>query len=212
MPLVRKPAGTGTPDEARAEPAAARVLDTLVTGNDDERWSAARAAASLPESVSALGEALKREENARVREAIFTSLARIATPLSIETVLPFVRSDDAQLRTEALDALAAMKDAIWPYVAALVHDPSPAVRVLACDLVRGMPNDQAVPLFCDILESDPEPNVCASAIDALAEIGEPEALPALARCAERFQTAPFLVFSIKIATDRIRSQARKPNA
>ena len=37
----------------------------------------------------------------------------------------------------------------------------------------------------------------------LAEIGRPEALPSLARCATRFAGDPFIAFSIKVATERI---------
>ncbi len=153
---------------------------------------------------------MAHETTPRVREAIFTSLARIATPQSVETVLAYLRSDDAHARTEACDALAAMKDAAWPQLETLLLDHDPDVRVLVCGLVRNMPSQTAVPLFCALLEGEPEPNVCAAAIDALAEIGGPEALPVLERCHERFRATPFLAFAIKIAADRIRAQPAPP--
>lgn len=209
MPLIRKPPGPPLPP---AELDRAAVLGMLATGDDEERWSAARAAAELPDSVAALGDALARETAPRVREAIFTSLARIATPQSVEAVLGLLRSDDARARTGACDALAAMKSVAWPYLAALLRDPDSDVRVLACGLVRNIPSESAVPLLCGVLESEPEENVCAVAIDALAEIGGPEALPALAHCHERFRATPFLVFAIKIAADRIRAQSAPPRA
>ena len=183
------------------------MLRLLAAGSDEERWSAARAAADMPDSVEALGEALTRETNTRIRQAIFTSLARIATPQSVDVVRDYLRSDDAHARTEACDALTAMKDAAWPYCAALLRDHDVDVRVLACGLVRNMPSESAVPLFCALLDSESDTNVCAAAIDALAEIGRPEALPALARCHERFRETPFLAFAIRIATDRIRAQS-----
>ncbi len=204
MPLVRKPPPALTDSSARASDVAA-VLALLTRGTDDERWWAARAAAALPGTVPALGEALAREKSPRVREALLTSLARIATPESVRTVLPLLRSDDALVRTEACDALLAMKDAAWPHVAALLQDGDADVRILACGLIRDMPNDTAVRLYCDLLDSEPEANVCAAAVEALAEIGGAEALPALTRCAERFRTTPFLAFSIKIVVDRLRS-------
>jgi len=37
----------------------------------------------------------------------------------------------------------------------------------------------------------------------LAELGKPEALPDLGRCAERFASDAFIAFAIKVATDRI---------
>jgi HEAT repeat protein len=182
----------------------------LASGTDEQRWSAARAAAELPDSVPALGAALARERTAAVREALFTALARIATPQSVETVLPFLRSDDALVRTGASDALLAMKDVAWPRLAKLLRDPDADVRILACGLVRDMPGEAAVDLYCDLLDAEGEPNVCAAAVDALTEIGAARALPALTRCAERFQDTPFLVFSIQVAADRIRSHVPSP--
>ncbi len=183
------------------------MLRMLAAGTDEERWSAARAAAELPDSVAALGDALARETVPRIREALFTSLARIATPQSVEAVLGHDRSADALVRPEACAALVAMKEAAWPYLETLLRDRNADVRVLACGLVRNMPNQFAVPAFCALLDSDPDANVCAAAIDALAEIGAPEALPVLTRCRERFRTTPFIAFSIKIASDRIRAQS-----
>jgi len=75
-----------------------------------------------------------------------------------------------------------------------------------------MPSPVAVSLCCDLLDSEPDPNVCAAAVEALAEIGEASALPALMRCADRFRATPFLEFSIRIAIDRVRSQVLNPRA
>ncbi len=83
---------------------------------------------------------------------------------------------------------------------------SPAVSSATC------PAKRPCRLLCDLLDSEPEPNVCAAAVDALAEIGGAEALPVLTRCKERFAATPFLEFAIKIAIDRIRSQATGPRA
>jgi HEAT repeat protein len=182
-------------------------IDALTHGNDDDRWAAARAAADCPDAAQALGDAVARERNPRVREAIFTSLSRIGTAESIEALLPLLRSDDSALRTGALDALRAMKSLVQPYVAQLIHDQDSDVRLLACELVRVLPGEDASGLLCALLDSEREANVCASAIEVLAEVGGPDALPALARCEERFSTTPFLVFSIRITADRIRSQS-----
>jgi hypothetical protein len=203
MPLIRK-----TRDPSSAPPLdLAAVVSALASGTDDERWAAARSAIELPGSAGPLGNALLREPNSRVREALFTSLARIATPESVELLVLFVRSDEAHLRTGALDSLRAMKGAVWPYLPRLLADGDADVRLLACELVRNVPGDEASRLLCGLLESEAEPNVCASAVEVLAEVGGTDALPVLARCEERFRATPFLAFSIKIAADRIRSQS-----
>lgn len=206
MPLIRKPPGLTSPPL----PDPAIVFTALASGTDDERWAAARAAADLPDGVNALGAALATERNARVREAIFTSLARIGTVRSVEWVVPFLRSDDANLRTGALDALRAMKRVVASHAAQLLHDEDADVRLLACELARNLPAEDATRMLCELLDSEAQANVCAAAVEVLAEIGGPEALPILERCADRFRGTAFLEFSIRVTADRIRAQSSPP--
>ena len=138
---------------------------------------------------------------------MFMSLARMGTAQSVELILPFLRMDEAHLRTAALDALRAAKSAAWPYLPRLLEDADADVRLLACELVRGVPGDDATRMLCRLLEAEFEPNVCASAVEVLAEVGGAQALPVLVRCEERFRATPFLAYSIKVAADRIRSQS-----
>jgi HEAT repeat protein len=194
MPLVRRPS---PPPEATAAPA------SLTEGTSDQRWAAVRAAAERPDGVPLLAAALPRESDPRVREAIFTGLARAATAESVEAVIPHLRSDDASLRTAAIDALRAMPGAARPYVAGLLADADADVRLLSCELARDLPEDEANRLLGDLLVRETEKNVAAAAVEVLAEIGRPEALPALAACAERFAGDGFLLFSIKVTADRI---------
>jgi HEAT repeat protein len=150
-----------------------------------------------------LAAALSHESDPRVLEAIFTGLARAATAPSAEAVIPYLRSDEASLRTAALDALRAMPRATRPYVAGLLVDPDADVRLLSCELARDLPEDEANRLLGELLVRETEKNVAAAAVEVLAEIGRSEILPALASCAERFADDGFLLFSIKEAADRI---------
>lgn len=198
MPLVRKPSTIAA--ETPAPPSALR------TGATNERWSAARGL-TAPADVPALTAALRAEPDARVREAILTSLARIGTPESAEAVIPYIRSEDAGLRTAALDSLRTMPGhALAAGMPGLLADADPDVRLLACELLRTSPGARATQLLSDLIDRDPEANVCAAAIDVLAEVGGADALSSLERCAARFATEPFLVFATKVAIDRIRTQ------
>ena len=197
MPLVRRPSPTVAP--AAVLPDAPLVVGQ---GTSEQRWLAVRTAAERKE-VPLLASALQGESDARVREAIFTGLARIGTAESAAAVVPYLRSDDASLRTGAIDALRAMPDAVRAHLATLLADPDPDVRLLSCELVRGLPEGEANRMLCDLLERETEKNVCAAALEVLAEIGKAEALPTLERCADRFASDAFIAFSIKVATDRI---------
>jgi HEAT repeat protein len=203
MPLIRKPV-----DPSRAQAASpVDVLRALVDGTQEERWSAARAAADVPGGVDALESALRAEGDSRVREAMFTSLARIGSPASIDALVRFLRSDDASLRTGALDALRMLHDVVREHLPGLMNDPDIDIRVLSCEVVRGFPSGEATQLLCDLLSREQEPNVCAAAIDVLAEVGTAAALPVLAECETRFRDTPFLAFAIKVAKARIIEQS-----
>lgn len=199
MPLVRKP----TQPAAHPKPGAAEVLTGLGSANAEERWAAARAAAELPDAAATLAAALPQESDARVREAMFTSLARIGTRDSIAGMLPMLRSNDAALRTGALDALRSSVIATQELLPLLLNDPDVDVRILSCELARSLPGDEASRSLGALLDRETEINVCTSAIDVLAEVGNHTALPALARCAQRFSQVPFLTFAVRLATDRI---------
>jgi hypothetical protein len=101
-----------------------------------------------------------------------------------------------------------MPQACRPHLPALLADADADVRLLSCELARGLPDEEANRLLCDLLERETEKNVCAAAIEVLAEIGRPEALPSLARCGTRFSGDPFIAFSLKVATERIIAPAR----
>lgn len=199
MPLIRKPSAPAAPATAPAN---------LGEGTSEQRWAAVRAAAGRPDGVALLAAALPNESDPRVREAIFTGLARIATPESAAAVVACLRSDDANVRTGAIDALRAMPRACRPHLSDLLADPDPDVRLLSCELVRGLPDEDANRLLCELLERETEKNVCAAAVEVLTEIGRPEALPSLARCASRFDGDPFIAFSVKVATERILAPPR----
>jgi HEAT repeat protein len=143
------------------------------------------------------------EADLRVREAIFTSLVRIGSRDAVEAVIFCLRGDDAALRTGALDAMRAMIGAVHPVLPSLLADPDADIRVLACDLARELPSADATKLLCDVLSRETEANVCAAAVDVLADVGGAAALPVLETTAARFGDVTFLRFAVKIALERI---------
>jgi HEAT repeat protein len=202
MPLIRK--GPDKDPSSQPKPDAAVLL---ATGNEDERWAAARQLALAPKNAPLLGEALAREKSARVREALFTALAQIGTDETAQIVLPYLQQADAAIRTQSLDALCAMPQAVLPHLPALFTSTDRDVRLLACEIVRHLPAPTATEILCQLLDGEADVNVCAAAVEVLAEAGQPAALPVLAACARRFAGVDFLVFAIDIAANRIRGGA-----
>jgi HEAT repeats len=103
-----------------------------------------------------------------------------------------------------MDALRAMPDACQLFLPGLLEDPDPDVRLLACDLVRDAGGAEGSHWLCALIETEPQVNVCAAAVEALGEIGDADAEPSLLRCAERFLDDQFLGFAIKVVADRLR--------
>jgi HEAT repeat protein len=203
MPLVRRPSdSTVPPNRPDEETARAR----LRSADPDERWRAARVLAAFPTAVGALGEAASLETETRVREAIFTSLALIGAAESVTALIPHLRSDHAERRTGAMDALKAMPQALGPALPRLLNDADPDVRVLACDLTRVLSSADATALLSQVLDKERDVNVCAAAVDVIADVGSPDALPALTGCGRRLKD-PFLAFAIEVACRRIGEQA-----
>jgi HEAT repeat protein len=202
MPLVRKPS-PATPPPA---PDGRGLAATLLEGSDDERWAAARGAFELPDGLTLLEGALSRERVPRVREAIFTAIAKIGTSDAAAVVLPYLRSDDAAQRTAALDALKAMPSAAGGHLPRLLEDTDPDVRLLACEIARSLPAVEASRMLVELIERESNANVCAAAIEVLAETGGPSSLRSLAKCGARFPDDPFLAFAVKAAADRIGSR------
>jgi HEAT repeat protein len=202
MPLIRKPTDHPAPKKAKADD----ILKALADPDPDRRWMAAREAAAISGVGAILAASLRAENDARVREAMFTSLARVGTPETAAAVISLMRSDNATLRTGALDALRLMVSRMPDLLPTLLKDRDVDIRILSCDLARGLPSAEAATLMCSVLDRETGPNVCAAAVDVLAEVGGPEALPSLRRCELKFRNTPFLAFAIKAVIERLTSK------
>jgi HEAT repeat protein len=203
MPLIRP----SVPPPAKAEPGTeeqlASAIEDLSSATAESRWNAARRLSGRAEALSALAAALGVEKVPRVQEAIMTALLSIGSEESVRTLLPCLQSQDAGLRAAAIDALQALPAAISPFLESLLADSDSDVRILATELARNIPVAEATRLLCGLLQHEQHPNVCAAAMELLADVGTRDAVPALQSCAERFAAIPFLRFAAATAIARI---------
>ena len=204
MPLVRRGTADARPGAKIPGDTAVELIDALKAEDADRRWNAARMLGDHPGAVPALAAALGAEQSPRVREALMTALMRIGDSASARAVLPYLRSQDASVRSSAVEALQAMTGIVRPFVTQLFRDADSDVRLLACELTRNLPAEEATAILCTLIESEPHANVCAAAVEVLAEVGTSTALPVLLQCAKRFSGDSFLPFAISVAAARIR--------
>jgi HEAT repeat protein len=164
---------------------------------------------AAPADPRVIAQTLIDETDIRMRASQFTDLIRLNSPAAVQAILPLLASDDANLRTGAMDALRAMPDIAMPQLPYLLGSADLDVRQFGCELARAS-TDAATPnLLCDVLIHDGEINVCTAAVDVLAEIGDMTAVPALTQCAARFADQPFIGFAIKVAIDRISKSSNR---
>jgi HEAT repeat protein len=208
MPLVRKNLAAAQSPLEKTD--IAGVTLALQRGSIQERWAAVRALAHDAYAVPLLAAALHGEAEPQLREAIFGALARIGTAESFASIVQYLRSDDSATRTAALDALKLMPVAADAKLDGLLRDGDADIRVLVCELARVVPSGEAA--LVAVLARDAEVNVCAAAVEVLAEIGGPASLAALEACAARFPTVIFLQFSIKLAAGQITARGATARA
>ena len=180
----------------------ARLDDDLCSGDIGIRLAAVRVAGRLGEA-ELLAEHLESESAPAVREAILTSLVRIGGVAAARPLVELLRSDDTLLRNAAIEALQSMGESVVPEIELLLDDPVADLRIYALNIAHSLRSARVPDLALRVIADDPHVNVCAAAIDVLAQVGRPEMAPALQAVADRFPDEPFLAFAVRAAIKRI---------
>jgi HEAT repeat protein len=186
------------------EPEDLAMLEAGLSSSDAElRRMAARDLMAFPSAIRVLGDRLEVEQDPQVLDSILNSLATIASPLAVELILPCLRSGDAFKRNQAIEVLKSLPDVLAPFIEDLLQDPDPDVRIFVVNVLESLRHPKVVGWLINVIHSDTHTNVCATALDLLAEVGDESCLPALDEAAQRFQAEPYLVFTIQMAIERI---------
>jgi len=179
------------------------LIDQLKSPDGTERRDAVRGMATLPDSMVLLYEHLTGETNNSVRSLIFVELINHKSFAVAGDLLCLLASEDANLRAGAIEALQEMPNELAPHVEGMLVDPDSDVRIGVVAILAALRHPKVPIWLQEVIERDPHVNVCAAAIDALAEVGEPQSLPALAALAERFRDIAFVQFAVEAASRRI---------
>jgi HEAT repeat protein len=201
--LVKAEPDTDTlPPPATAADTLPRLVALLASSNAADRRAAVHGLEVLDDGIDPLCRRIAEEPVPSVREAIMAALIRRRSPTVAAALLPLLRSELPPLRNAALEGLAAMPDEVAPHIEQLLRDPDSDVRIFTANLLHVLPHKRAAD-WLQIALADDHANVCAAAIDGLAEIGGEEALPALVAVADRFPGDDFIAFAAQIAIQRI---------
>ena len=176
----------------------------LEEGEVADRRQAAREIVRCPDAAITLVNRLKREEDLSVREVILNTLLRLNDPSAISGLVDCLRSEDAALRNEVIEAFKQMGSEVDPILHSLLADPDPDVRIFVVNILDSQRHPEAESWLIKVIEQDSHVNVCATAVDLLCEVASEAAFDPLVRLKARFASAPYMQFAADLALKRIR--------
>jgi len=188
-----------TPDDCGSDPARDLVDGAAVA----TRRRAAQNLRDRPDCIGLLCDRLGEEPEASVRAAILTSLVRMKSPAVAAGLVAHLRSENAALRSEVMEALQAMPDEVHPVLKRLLDDPDSDVRIFVANILSGLAHPHAPKLLARLIARDPHVNVCMAALDGLMEVGDAAMVAAIADLPRRFPE-PFVAFAATAALKRLR--------
>lgn len=172
------------------------------------RW-AARDLINCPEDAMAMVERLKIEPDNSVREVILTTLTCLGDQAAVNGLVECLRSEDASLRNETIEAMKQLPDEVAPIMQGLLSDRDSDVRIFAVNILESLRHPDVERWLLDVIEHDPHVNVCATALDLLGEIATQAAEQPLIRLKARFKDEPYIQFAADIALKGILGDVKR---
>jgi HEAT repeat protein len=201
MAFIKKSAPVSTAS-AETGSTLASSLAALDSTDADTRRQAVHALAAFPDSIGPLCKRLEQETDIAVRTAILTALIRVGVPHAAECLIPYLRSENAGLRNDVIVALQQMHQVSLPLVEKLLDEGDADIRIFAISILSRIRDPQVPLLLMRVITHDPHINVWGSALDAIAEMGTPEMLPAIQASLQRFDNE-YGRFAVQFAVQRI---------
>lgn len=204
MALIKKQTAQTVTENQRKQ---SRDCASLVAGLEDanpmaRRWMA-RDLADCPAASAALVNRLQREEDVSVRAVILTTLTSLGDEVAVAGLVDCLRSEDAALRNEAIEAMKQLPDEVAAIMRGLLGDADPDVRIFAVNVLESLRHPEVESWLIMVIDRDPHLNVCATAVDLLGEVGSSEAREALQRLKVRYADEPYIQFATDLALKRI---------
>ncbi|MGA2890067.1 MAG: HEAT repeat domain-containing protein [Terracidiphilus sp.] len=176
----------------------------LEGGNAAGRRQAAREIIRCLGAAKTLVSRLKREEDLSVREVILNTLLGLNDPSAVSGLVDCLRSEDAALRNEVIEAFKKMGSEVDPVLHSLLADSDADVRIFVVNILDSQRHPEAESWLIKVIEQDSHVNVCATAVDLLCEVASEAAVDPLLRLKARFQSEPYIQFAADLALKRIR--------
>jgi HEAT repeat protein len=182
----------------------ADLIAKLEDPNPTSRRWAARDLIDCTHAATALVSRLRREEEVAVREVILTTLIRLDDASALGELVECLRSEDAALRNEVIEAMKLLPVEVALIMQSLLADLDPDVRIFAVNILESLRHPEVESWLIQVIARDQEVNVCAAAVDLLSEVASAKALEPLVQLKLRFSEEPYIQFAAELALQRIR--------
>jgi HEAT repeat protein len=179
-------------------------LERLADPIPDVRRAAARELVGAPGGLVALSARVPVEPDRGVLDLLLTLLVERPSRAVVVGLLPALSSDDARLRGAVAEALEQMPQPLEAEIGALLEHADPDLRLQAVVALQHAPIPSAPRLLRELLAREPLVNICAAALEGLAEVGEDTDLPVVEAVRARFPEVPFLDFAATVCVARLR--------
>lgn len=196
-------------DERKQKRDCEGLLDQLSDPSPTARRWAARDLINCPEDAMAMVERLKIEPENSVREVILTTLTCLGDQAAVNGLVECLRSEDASLRNETIEAMKQLPDEVAPIMQGLLSDRDSDVRIFAVNILESLRHPDVERWLIEVIEHDPHVNVCATALDLLGEIATQAAGLPLVRLKARFKDEPYIQFAADIALKGILGDVKR---
>lgn len=204
MALKRSHISPSSPQSAEpGTPPLSALLEQLQHTDAGERRLAALALLPHNGAATYLIEHLKEESSAIVREAVFTTLARLGDPAALAGLAQCLRSEDAHLRNGAIETLKLLPEQTATLIPKLLADANSDVRILTINILESLRHPSVEEWLMQVLDSDTHLNVCGAALDLLVELGSARSQASIERVKQRFGSEPYIQFAADLALKRI---------
>lgn len=177
----------------------------LLSSQVDERRLAVRgiAASGDADVLPTLVAALKAEKDDGVQDLILQSLRALGGNAVVESLMPFLASENAHLRNSIIDVLQQMPNEMESHMEALLSDDDADVRIFAINIMASLQHPGVPHWLETVITHDQHLNVCMTALDLLAETGEKSMCASVDRLLSRFPEEPYVVFSVTQVKKRL---------
>lgn len=114
----------------------------------------------------------------------------------IEGILELLKSDEAYVRNLAISILQSYGKEIKYYIVKYLIGDDRDLRIFAINVLGDVNFPESRDMLLELLETEQDINVAMTAVDYLAEIGEPEDILQLEMIKERFKNEPYAAFAV----------------